>query len=299
MNFANAKAAGFVPQIWANRALMLFRNKIVLARVCRKDTDFGEFSKGESLTIPYYGTLAAQEKTGAQATVQEPTGGSKVTVTLDHHKYVDILVPDLTKAQANPVLMDTYLDPMAEALAVAVEDELFALYAQFTQSVGTSGTDLARSVVTKAREKMNAQNVPTAGRALVISPKDGTGLLGDDKLANYFANQRAEAVSEGSIGRLDGFDIFESNRVPVVAGTPASTKNLAVHPEAMVLATRALEAPPEGSGVTAQSITDTESGLTLRILAQYSMADRGLRVGMDILYGVKKLRDVSGVVVLS
>ena len=296
----NAAASGFIPAIWANRALMLFRKKIRIASRIRRDTDFGDFTKGSSLTIPYFGTLVAQDKAaGVGATTQEPTGGASVTVTLDKYKYVDIVMPDVVKAQANTALMDSYLSPMVDALAVAVEDDLFALYAQFTTVIGIAGTDITKALLFDANEALNNGSVPEEDRTIVIATKDETALLNDSTLANFFAWQKPDAITNAAVGRIGSLDVMHSVRVPVVAGTPASTKNLAFHKDAMILATRALEAPPQGSGVQASSITDIESGLTMRAMSQYSMSDRGLRLGLDMLYGVKKLRDASGVVVLS
>ena len=83
-----ADTAGFIPQAWAQRALDILRTNIVLARLVTKDQSFEPGWRGKTLNIPYPGTFTAQDKAAdAQATVQTPTGGATVSVTLNKHKY--------------------------------------------------------------------------------------------------------------------------------------------------------------------------------------------------------------------
>ncbi len=302
VDLATAQASGFIPQFWAQKALDVLRANIVLAKLVTKDTDYAPGWQGETLTIPYPGTFTAQAKSpDTQATIQTPVGGTSVALTLSNHQYVDFLVEDVARAQANSDLLMRYVQPAAIALANAVENSLWALYSSFTTSIGTSGTAVAASLIRTAKQTHDTALVPPQDRSLVISPKDVIGILGDSNLQTYFAfaQQGQQAISEGSIGKLYGYDVYESQLVPVVTGTPNSTKNLAFTPDAMMLATRPFRDPPAGSGVAVSTVQDAESGLTLRVLSQYAMGDRGVRVGFDMLWGVVKLRDAAGMVVLS
>src|SRR5579884_445843 len=287
---STADTAGFIPQVWAQRALDILRENIVLVRRVARDSDYEPGWQGKQLNIPYPGTFTAQSKTeGTAATVQTPTGGATVSVTLSNHKYVDFIVEDYANAQANSQLLDRYVRPSAIALGSSLTGT----------SVGTSGTDITAATVRSARKVLNDAKVPLQDRTLIVSDKDEIALLGDASLQNYWAMARPEGVAEGSLGRLYGFDVFVSQLVPVVNGTPNSTKNLAFHRDAMLLATRPFRDLPAGSGVQAASIVDPETGLALRVLYQYDMANRGVHVGYDILYGVVALRPGSGSVVLS
>lgn len=295
-----ANTAGFIPSVWANRALDILRSNIVLARIVTRDSDFEPGWRGQTLNIPYPGTMVAQDKVAdTPVTPQTPTGGASIPVTLNKHKVVDFIVEDVGRAQASGELLDRYIRPAAIALGDAVEDDLFALYSGFSVSTGVSGTDIPAATIRTARKLLNDAKVPTAGRFLIVSSKDEMALLGDAALATYFANSRTQALSEGSIGMLYGFDVRMSQRVPVVVNAPNSTKNLALHPEAMILATRPFQDPPANSGVQATTIVDPETGLAIRVLYSYDVANRGVRIGFDILYGVAELRDAAGIVVLS
>lgn len=299
-NITPTVAQYFIPEVWANRALEILRANMVLARLVAKDTDMAAFQVGDILHIPYPGTFVANDKAANTAvTVQTPTGGSEVQVTLNKHKEVSFIVEDVARAQANQDLLDRYLNAAVPAIAEAIENDLFALYASVTSSVGTSGTDITAATIRAARKTLNDNKCPLTPRHLVISSKDEVALLGDSSLAAYFANSRAEAVAQGAIGQLYGFTVWMSQLVPQVAGTPVSTKNLAFHPEAFILAMRGLPEPPASSGAQAATIRDPDSGLVIRVLYAYNPSYLGVQVTLDVLYGVKVLRDEKACVVLS
>jgi hypothetical protein len=299
-NITPTVAQYFIPEVWALRALEVLRANMVLARLVAKDSDVAAFQVGDILHIPYPGTFTANTKAaGSTVTVQVPSGGSEVQVALDKHKEVSFIVEDVARAQASQDLLDRYLNAAVPALAEAIETDLFALYTGLTASVGTSGTDLTAATIRSARKTLNDNKCPIGPRHLVISSKDEVTLLGDADLATYFATSRAEAVSQGAIGDLYGFRVWMSQLVPVVSGTPDSTKNLAFHPEAFILAMRGLPEPPAATGAQAATIRDPESGLVIRVLYAYNPSYLGVQVTLDVLYGVKVLRDEKACVVLS
>lgn len=295
-----ADTAGFIPQIWAQEALPVLRANLKLAKLVARDTDFEPGWHGKTLNIPYPGTFTAQDKTeGNPATVQQTLNAGMVSLTLNKYKTVDFLVEDWAQAQANSNLIQRYVTPAAIALAEQLETDLFANYVSLTGSAGTSGTDMTDAVIRTARKLLNDAKNPMEDRSMMISTKDEIALLGDTNLQTYFAFSQNQALKEGSIGRLYGFDLFTSQLVPVVTGTPNSTKCLAIHKNAILLATRPLPTPPADSGVHSATIMDPMSGLTIRTLFQYSADYRGVRVMFDLLYGSMCLRPTAGVVVLT
>lgn len=296
-----ADTSGFIPQAWAQRALDVLRNNIVLAKLVQRDTSYEPGWVGKQLNIPYPGTFTAQAKSeNTAATVQVPANGATVSLTLTAHEYVDFIVEDWAQAQASSNLLDRYVQPAAIALAEKLETDLFGEYTNLTgTTVGTSGTDLASGVIRSARENLNVAKAPLTDRSLIISPKDEISILSDNGLAQYFAFQRGEAYAQGSIGRLYGFDVYMSQLVPVVAGTPNSTKCLAIYKDALMLATRPFRDIPAGAGVQTSQIMDEDSGLNIRVLYQYDINNRGMRVGFDILYGHVALRPTLGLVALT
>ena len=293
-----ADTSGFIPQVWAQRALDVLRANITLAKLVARDTDYEPAQRGKSVTIPYPGTFTAQDKAAdTNATVQVPSGGTSATVNLNSHKYVDFIVEDFARVQASGELLDRYVAPAAIALAEALESDLFALYSGLSAGGGTSGTDLTAATVRSLRKTLNDAKVPQAGRSLVMSTKDEVALLGDSSLATYFANSNPASIAEGSIGRLFGFDLYVSQLVKTTGTSPVSTKNIGLTPSAIILATRPLDEPT--AGIESTTIVDDASGLAIRVMRQYDMNARGHRIGFDILYGAAVLRSTAGAVVLS
>ena len=303
-NITNTTATPFIPEIWANTALEVLRNNIVLAPLVTKDTDItGAFSVGSKLHIPYPGTFVANDKAANTAVTKQTPTSTDTTVTLNKHKEVSFVIEDFARAQANPIAMQAYMAAAIPALAEQVETDLFALYSSFsTTPIGTSGTDLAASVLRTANKTFTDKKIPRGNRHLVISTKDTASLLGDSSLQSFFAfNNGARGDIEAGLVSSDlyGLQVHESQLVPVVAGTPNSTKNLAFDPGAAILASRRLPDAPVGTGVAQASVTDPRSGLVLRVSLSYNADNLGVQCTTDILYGVAKLRDEKAFVVLS
>lgn len=297
---ARADTAGFIPQAWAQMGLDVLRSNIVLAKLVTRDSDIEPGWKGKQLNIPYPGTFTAQSKAAdGTANVQIPSGGASVPVTLSNHEYVDFIVEDVAQAQSNTDIMQRYVQPAVVALAEQLENDIFTTAVTLTGTVGTYGTDLSAASLRSAKKALTDNKIAQNPRYLVMSTKDEIALLADNNLATYFAYAKSQAITDGALARIYGFDLFVSQLVPAVAGTPVQTKNIAFGPEALILATRPFRDPPEGAGVNFASITDPVSGLTLRVIYFYDINYRGIRVGFDILYGVAKLRDAAGLLVKS
>lgn len=287
-------ASAFIPEIWANAALLELRANMVLSQLVTKDTDVASFVRGDILHIPVPGTFVANDKLpNTQVQLQVPSDG-EVTVTLNKHKEASVLIEDIAKAQSSQDLMSRYVRHMVRPIAEAIENDLFSLYASISKTVGTGGTDITGTTVRSARKQLNDNKAPLAGRSIVVSTKDEIALLGDATLQSFFAFSQPGSVVNGQIGRLYGFDVFVSQLAPF----SVNQKNLAFTPEFAILAMRGL---PMNEAPNVQQITmqDPLSGLVLRQTVAYSPNFLGVQVTIDVLYGFAKLRDAAGVVVLS
>jgi hypothetical protein len=301
MAINSTSAAPFIPSIWANIALEILRNNIQLAPRVTKDSDLATFQVGSTLHIPYPGTLVANDKVqNSPVTLQTPTS-TDTTVTLNKHKEATILVEDFVRAQAQPVLMTSYIKAQVVAIAEQIENDIIGTYSLFSGSVGTSGTDLSAATLRAVAKKFTDNKVSADNRYLLTSTKDVAALRADSTLQSFFAynDNRDQGVTGSKLPNLYGLQLLESQLVPVVAGTPNSTKDLAFDPGAIVFASRALPEAPTGQGAVQSTIQDPESGLVLRVTMSYSPNNLGVQVTVDCLYGVAKLYDQKGFVVLT
>jgi hypothetical protein len=299
-----AETSGFIPETWANKALDILRANIALAKIIARDVDFEPQPQGKTLNIPYPGTFTAQKKSpNTPATTQVPVGGTSIPVTLSELAYVDFIVEDFARVQANDELLTRWVEPAAVAIAEQFESDLWTLYSEMTGgSVGAAGTNLSAASIREAKGKLDQLKIPQTNRALVVSAKDQIALLADEELARYFANSRPEMIEAGALGPpIYGFTPYMSQLAPVVDGgeDPDATQNLALHKNAMIAAIRPLSQPDAGTGVMSAAIVDEASGLAIRVLKSYDVAERGHRIGFDMLYGFRELRTNHGVNLVS
>jgi hypothetical protein len=215
--------AGFIPTIWAQRALDVLRAQLVLPQLVSRDVDFTDsFKVGQTLNIPYPGTFTAQDKVeGTPVTPQTPSGGATVALTLNKHKVVGFSVEDFTEAQADVDLMDTYLNPAIIAIAEKFEQDAWMTLATAgtIAPTGAAGTDMTAATFRTIMRRMNEAKAPAANRSVVLSPKDQAAVLGDSNLANLLAFSQPQAVYNGFMGKLYGLDILWSQLAPTTAWT--------------------------------------------------------------------------------
>lgn len=303
-NITLTSADLLIPEVWANEGIRALRRKIRLAKLVTRDADYGTFNEGDKLNIPLPPSFVVNTKAaGGAVTLQQPTD-SVISVTLNQHKEVSFLLEDAVKAMrggpgAGQTGIERYMNAAIEPIALAIEDALFALYAGFSTSVGISGTDISAATLRTIAKSFNDASIPEENRNLIISTKDYAALQADTSLAAFFANASPEAIRSGILPNMLGLNLAWSNRVPVVAGTPNSTKNIALAPDAMILAMRSLPTDGNGQGAKQSVMTDPESGLTIRVTMAYNPTYLGTQVTLDVLYGVAEGRDASGITVLS
>lgn len=278
-------AADFIPEIVANRALEVLRNQIVVARLVARDSEYVSARVGQKISVPFVGAVTANPKAAGSAVTLQAPSNSAVEITLDKHYETSFLIEDAAQAMANQELIDRLVEAAVPALAEQIEESIIEAMGDATNSVGTYGTDLSYATVLSANKKLTDGKAPRSGRALLISTKDAVALKSDEDLQAYFAYGQAQ-LAEGSIGRLDGFDVYESQLVPAVAGTPVQTRNFAFQRNGVILAMRALPEVPAGMGARTATIRDSESGLMVRAVYAYSPTYLGMQLTLDALWGV-------------
>jgi hypothetical protein len=291
-NITTTEASAFIPEIWANTALDVLRENIVLARLARTDSDVGSFQRGDILNIPVPQTFSAVAKAADSAVTLQDSNDSTVTVTLNKHYETSFLVEDPVRAMSSQDNVMWYTKQAAQPLANQLETDLLALYSGFSATPidGATGGALTAADLRAASQTLSDQMCPTQGRYIIINPKAHMALYADSELQNYFAYGQT-AVAEGSVGHLYGFDVYESQQLPV----STTARGIAGTSDAVICAMRALPTDGNQFGARQASVTDPESGLAMRASITWNPDHLGLQVTLDVLYGVSELRDACGV----
>lgn len=280
-----------IPKLWLNQVLLAFREGSVLSNLVTVDSGLGanDYSgKGKTVAIQTITSdIEVQDKNEYEEYTSDTAETDELTLTLDQQPYIQWKRTELGDLFSLPVGQAIIADSMPK-LITRVENDLFAEYANAGAYVGVAGTPITPDTVTAARRKFLEANVPQGMWSLVIGPSDDEALINTLTPVDYSGSDMA--LRAGAIGRLRGFDVYSTNRVPTVSSV---NYNLALAPGAIRMVCRPLPPPAAelgGASVRSEILFDPQSGLSFRWMAFYD-PDEGTYVSrIEMLYGVKTLR---------
>lgn len=281
-----------IPTIVAAQALGYLKANTVMARLVARDWDNEVAQAGQTINIPYGGTLTAHEKSAGTAITLNQADDAKYTVTLNQHYEVSFILEDIAKAIARPDWFNTYAAQSIAVLAENIDAAITATYSGFSQTIdATAGLTVPH--ILNARRYLNAAKAPMSDRFAVLHEDAEYEALNLEKVTNRdYAESLGSMAANSLVGRFGGFDFFLDQQIVETGG---QCKNMFFQRNALVLATRPLPSAPAGMGVV-QTVMD-EDGLGLRVTMSYDHDYLGAKFTVDILYGVGELRDSHGVAV--
>jgi hypothetical protein len=281
------EAADIIPKFWLNEVIKRLHANMVISALVRRDFSAETASKGDVVNIQKRGNVTVRDKAQGTPITSDAPESDKIPITLDKHKYISWAIEDHTASKALQKGLD-YLEDAVPTLAEQIEKDVLDLYASVAMTAGAAGTDLSVNTILQSRKQLNDARCPQGGRIFMTSTKDEIVLLELDKFTDTSIRgaEGATALREAQLGRMHGFDFYMSQLMPVVTGTPDTTHNLAFHPRAFVLTSRAIAQPPSGAGALSQIIVDPVTGLAFRYTQGYSIKDQAMIHTVDVLYGV-------------
>ena len=265
----------FIPELWNARLLFALEKNHVATNLVNRNYEGEIKNAGDTVHINTLGAVSV--RTYAQGTdlTYDALATTDQQLEIDQQKYLAFALDDVDKAQAAGDIMDTAMGRAAYSLADVSDAFLLGKIAAGGASanyVGSSGSPVALTKsniyenIVALRTKLDKQNVPTQGRTLVVPPEAYALLLQDERFTKVDATAES-AIVNGLVGRVAGFDIYESNNVVKSAdATPVYT----------------ITAQIADATTYAEQIIKTEA---LRPEASFSDAVRGLHV-----YGAKVTR---------
>mgnify|MGYP001583368214 CR=1 FL=1 len=285
--------AVFIPTIVAQLALGRFANYMNLAKTVSRDFDWTPATFGKVIQVPKRGTVSANSKSaGSNVQEQAPTG-TNVSVTLDQHWEVTLMIDDVTDVLENQNTLMGYAEDSAIALAEKVESKLAQLHPSVTSTItfdATSATTQENSFL-KVRERLVMNKVPKTERMYAyLHPTVVTKLLQIDRFTRADAYGKAGIIAEGALGRIGGIDVFESQMVET-SGSPVAYHNLIYTRNALVLAGRPLPSVPNGYGAVSEVVVDPNINFGLRVTSSYDAKAQAIQVTLDVLFGIALIDD--------
>lgn len=230
---ASAQTGQLIVEKWTQDVQQPF-DKAIRAKELVTDRSGLVADGGDTINIPTVGAVNARAKAAStNITYDDPTG-SPITIAIDKHYYVGVLIEDIAKVQSSYNLQNIFKMRMAEALARQIDTDILAKYA----SAGTSiagGATIDDADILAVVAALDAANVPDEGRAGIVSASVKGDLLGINKYTAYDqtgVKGRATDGSNGMVTEVYGMRIMMSQNVPV----STTTRNLFFHKSALSLA---------------------------------------------------------------
>jgi N4-gp56 family major capsid protein len=235
----------FIPKVWAAELLTALDKTLVAgqAGVTNRNyegeiANFGDTVHIGSLSNP---TISDYVK---NTTVINPQTLSTTdqTLVVDQAKYFAFEVDDVDARQVRDggVLMTRAAQQAAYGLAEATDTFLLTKMTTGATNIVpaadvTSATPGgAYSIVLKLKLALDKQNIPQAGRFLLVSPDFYAVLLSDPRFVDAAQYGSNAPVQNGEVGRVLGFSVIVSNNLPGgTAGINPEVSNFVVAGHAM------------------------------------------------------------------
>lgn len=270
--------AQFRPTVWANDVMDFLKSELVLLpRIKHYDQEAASF--GQSVTVPFVLAAAANDKAAnTQVTLNGQTATS-VVITINKHKESSYLIEDLLGIQSKYELRSEFTKAAAYAIVEAIDtDILTEMKAGSTSTaLGTFGTAINDALVVSAKVTLDNAKAPQTDRTLAVDPYQQGEMLKIDKFVRYDALGTGEAIKNGRIGHIYGFEVVMSQNFPFVDTVTDEHTGMAFHKDAV--------------GIAHQ--------LKPRTQAQYKQEYLGWLLTVDTVYGVKTLRPTFSVAIRS
>lgn len=225
----NMAVTTFIPELWSARLLYALEKAHVATNLVNRNYEGLIANQGDTVHINSIGAITVSDYT-KNTDIADPAALTTTdqTLVIDQAKYFNFQVDDVDKAQAAGELVDTAMGRAAYALADAADAYLLKLIAAGAATdnvVGAASGPIALTAanvyenIVKVRTKLDKANVPNTGRTIVVPPEVYALLLMDDRFAKNTATAGQDALINGLVGRVAGFDVYMSNNVATGTGT--------------------------------------------------------------------------------
>lgn len=218
--------AALIPQIWANEALMVLDDSLVLGGLINRQYEDLVAEYGDTVNCHRPAKFVGRRKGSGDVSIQDATVAN-VPVKLDQHIHVSFTLSDRDLSLSMKNLVELYLTPalrgQARFIDQAIGNQIYALGAGRGYGVGKLDAALNASTIGAARGALDKKFVPQEDRFLVVTPDATTDILADAQLTSaQVVGDGGAAMKEAVLGKRFGFNIFQSTLLPTVTDAAAA-----------------------------------------------------------------------------
>ncbi len=222
----------FIPELWSARLLNALDNAHVAVNLVNRDYEGEIKKKGDTVHINTIGAVTVKDFTrNTDIAAPDALSTTDQTLTISQSKYFNFQLDDADAAQAAGDIMDKAMQRSAYALNDAADKYLLGVLADGADPANVVGATAAVALtkeniyenIVKLRTLLDKQNVPTAGRTLVIPPEAYALILQDERFTGNGGAKAEEAARNGFVGKIAGFEIYESNNCKSTTASSTTT----------------------------------------------------------------------------
>ncbi|MCK9570988.1 P22 coat protein - protein 5 domain protein [Candidatus Pacearchaeota archaeon] len=238
----------FIPTIWSAKLLASLKKDQVFTQAGVMNRDYtGEISgQGSVVKINGIGPVTIRPYVKNMPIVAPETlSDAQTSLTIDQANYFNFEVDDIDKAQQTPKVMagamaqasydladvaemylaDLLYDGVPAGNKIGTDSDAGAIIPSSVYGEGDVGTT-AYDYLVDLSTKLSEAKCPKSGRWCVIPPWFTGLLVKDPRFTNIAASGSAEALRNGIVTRVAGFDVLESLNVPVVVSEGKSNSEI-------------------------------------------------------------------------
>ena len=272
-------ADDFVPELWSDGIYRYFERGTIFKNLIE---DYSSLVKGsgDTVNIPQIDFDASSDKAANTLVTYDATATTVTQLAIDKHKYNAMLFEDVLQIQSNSDLVSKYTQMFGEALARAVDADIWAELDGVNEGA-TLGTDdvMLAAEFQAALANLGENDVPymDGDCSFVVNPTLAADIMDPSAgiSKNFWRSDASgsgtvltEGATKGFIGRLFGINVYMSNTV-ATSGTAIS--GAIFHKSAAVCAVQQ----------------------DVRVQAEYSIDALGTKVVADMIYGAKLIDSAS------
>lgn len=215
--------ATFIPELWSARLLQGLEKSHVATNLVNRDYEGQIRNQGDKVNINTLSDVAIKTYTpNSDIASPDDLTTTKQQLEITEADYFNIQLDDVDRVQAAGELMDTAMRNVAYKMNDRTDSFILGKIASGVDPGNIIGTTASPIQVTKnniyesiieMRTKLDKANVPTSGRTIVIPPEIYALLLQDERFVKSDAVAGQNVLVNGLVGRVAGFDVFESNNV--------------------------------------------------------------------------------------
>lgn len=233
-----------IDEVWAKEILENRRNRLVMEQLVNHDYEGQIKNHGDTVHIISLPDMVAQDIVPGTEMTVTPLVPTEQLLVIDQYKGVPAEVQDMLMKQSTYDLRRPYTEKIGFALADAIDKYLIgiAIAGVAAGNTLTAVSALNKATLVAAHAKLDALNVPTEGRSLIINGFGKADLRLDQDMT--WADRQGSGVSiagAGYAGTIYDTPVYVTNQVPKI-NSNANWAFLLIHRDAL---TAAVQIDPE------------------------------------------------------